>query len=110
MTRPRDLCVEKAMRRWNRSTRLMEDTAAATSHEFTWLDSWGMYTYDCAKARETTPMIRIEFTKASTKNIANAGPDENGVRTDYSILRRAYAVRIHQDKGFVRLGYEMNGH
>jgi hypothetical protein len=55
-------------------------------------------------------MISIEFTKASTKEIANAGTAEDGRRTDLLILRHAHAIREYQDKVFVRLGHEMNGY
>jgi len=110
LTRPEDLRVEKALKRWNRWTDLMEGKPAAISHEFTWFDHRGTYAYDFARAREATPMISIEFTKVSTKEIANAGTAEDGRRTDLLILSHAYTARRHRERVFVRLGHEMNGH
>jgi hypothetical protein len=110
LTRPKDFCVERAVKRWNNWTRLMQGKPAAISHEFTWFNNQGLYAYDFARARKATPMISIEFTKASTKEIANAGRSEDGRRTDLLILRHADAAREYRDKVFVRLGHEMNGY
>jgi hypothetical protein len=109
LTRPEDLNVEKAVESWNRWTRLMGGKPAAISHEFTWFSHRGMYAYDFAGARGATPMISIEFTKAPTKEVANAGTAEDGRRTDLLILDHAYAAREYREKVFVRLGHEMNG-
>ena len=102
--------VEKAVQEWNRWTNLMEGKPAAISHEFTWFDGQANYAYDYARARKAIPMISIEFTKASPKEIANAGTSEDGRRTDLLILNHAYTAREFQDKVFVRLGHEMNAH
>ncbi len=110
LTRPNDLCVDKAVKRWNRWTRLMEGKSAAISHEFTWFDDQGLYAYDFARARDAMPMISIEFTMASTSEIANAGKIEDGRHTDLLILDHARAAREYQDELFVRLGHEMNGY
>lgn len=110
LTRPEDLRVEAAVERWNRWTSLMEGKPAAISHEFTWFDHRGTYAYDFARAREATPMISIEFTKASTREIANAGTAEDGRRTDLLILGHAYTAREYRERVFVRLGHEMNGY
>lgn len=110
LKRPPDLCVERAVKRWGYWTNLMEGKPAAISHEFTWFNSRGLYGYDFAKAREAIPMISIEFTTASTKEIAGAGKSEDGRHTDLLILRHAHAAREYQDNVFVRLGHEMNGY
>jgi len=102
--------VEGAVQEWNRWTTLMEGRPAAISHEFTWFDGQANYAYDYARARRAVPMISIEFTKASTKAIAKAGTTEDGRRTDLLILNHAHTAREFQDKVFVRLGHEMNGH
>jgi mannan endo-1,4-beta-mannosidase len=102
--------VEKAVQEWNKWTNLMEGKPAAISHEYTWFNNQANYAYDYARARGAVPMISIVFTKASTKEIANAGTSEDGRRTDLLILHHADAAREFKDKVIVRLGHEMNGH
>jgi len=81
------------------------------SHTFTGYDTNMTFDTSIAKARGAVPLITWQTgSGTSPKTIANAGQASSGNRSDYVILKTAYALRTYGQPVFLRVDQEMNAY